>query len=224
MGKLIAVIGSGGKTTSMLTLAKSMEHQRVLISTTTHIAPVEPPVCRVFLPDPTRQQLLEALEKPGIVCAGRVSGQKKLSALDEDLLREAVQAADLTICEADGSKRLPLKLHRTFEPVIPGDTGDCLIVAGLSALGRTVGETVHCCEQNPDWAPERIVGPEEILFCIRDSIARVPLPKERIHILLNQLDTHEAGEILEPLQAEGWDCRAASLLGQENFLRNWLMR
>ena len=64
MAHCIAIIGAGGKTTAMMTLARALESQRVLVTTTTHIYPVLPPESRELLVNPTSEELRRALEKP----------------------------------------------------------------------------------------------------------------------------------------------------------------
>ena len=130
---IISIIGAGGKTTALLTLAQAFSGCRVLLTTSTHIYPVAPPDSRALLIDPEADELLVALSVPGVVCAGASASAGKLGALAPDLFRQAVRAADVTLCEADGAHRLPLKLHRADEPVVPLDSSLCLIVAGLSA-------------------------------------------------------------------------------------------
>ena len=49
---LIGVIGAGGKSTACLRAAQALSDRSVLLTTTTHIYPVEPPACRVLLIDP----------------------------------------------------------------------------------------------------------------------------------------------------------------------------
>ena len=152
MGRIIAIIGGGGKTTSMCAVAKHLEKSSVHMTTTTHIFPVYPPESRVLLLDPSKRQLLDALSQPGIVCAGVPDKQSKIRRLcsfSPDLLSCAADCADWVIYEADRANRRPLKLHQTTEPVIPKNTGLCLIVVGLSALGRPVSETIHRYHLNP---------------------------------------------------------------------------
>lgn len=170
---VIAVIGSGGKTTALKRLAREGSDRglSVLYTTTTHIFPLNPPESRELLTDPDWASLKQSLKKPGTVCAGKSAGDGKLAALDKKLLQAACRSADLTVCEADGSRRLPLKLHREDEPVLPGETSLCLIVAGLSALGRPVCDCVHRYELHPDWKrnPHQIVGASELVLCIKDA-------------------------------------------------------
>lgn len=228
MGKLIAIIGAGGKTSTMLALAERRRDSRVLITTTTHIYPVLPPVSREFLDHPQEQQLLEALEKPGVVCAGILAGEKKLAGLPEPLFRKAADKAELTICEADGARMHPMKLHRPGEPVIPSDADLCILVAGLSALGKPVSQVIHRWQRR--WAdqPEQIAGISEMEACILEAVSLVPEGNCRIRIFLNQLDAMEhpeEGRSLEKiLQEKGFDCRAGSLRQNQSQLTDWMLR
>ena len=224
MGKFIAVIGSGGKTTALTALGKMFPRKSVLLTTTTHILPVSQVP---LLIDPSREALLDALSRPGVVCAGTGAESGKLSALSPALLAEAVRTADLTVCECDGSRHLPLKLHRPDEPVLPPHVDRCLLVAGLSALGHPVSQAVHRYDRNPTWAlsPNTGVGVEEFLCCVEETAAASRLPRETLRILLNQEDTappEAVEELLHRLRNRGFLCTAASLRRDASFLNHWI--
>ncbi|MCD8362679.1 MAG: putative selenium-dependent hydroxylase accessory protein YqeC [Lachnospiraceae bacterium] len=224
----IAVIGAGGKTTAVKQLAAAGAERSVLLTTTTHMYPVEPPECRKLLLNPTAEELMEEVKKPGILCAGSGAENGKMGILPDTLLEQAVRAAKLTVYEADGAKRLPLKLHRPGEPVILAGTDICLVVAGLSALGKPVGEAVHCYERNPAWAaePEKPVGPEKFLYCVLENVRSCELPADRIRVLLNQADCLTDAQVGEQLvcalRAKGLDCRMGSLQREPELLRTWV--
>ncbi len=55
----------------------------------------------------------------------------------------ATTSADYVLVEADGARRRPLKAPAAHEPVIPATAGVVVVVAGLDALGRTVGDAAH---------------------------------------------------------------------------------
>ncbi len=217
----IAVIGAGGKTTAMGVLARQSGAGSVLLTTTTHILPMMPPDCRVCLKDPAPEELRAALALPGIVCAGSAEGEK-LTVLPETVLRPAMAAADLTIYEGDGSRRLPLKLHRAGEPVLLPATTRCLVVAGLSALGQPAGEVIH----RYAGVPERPVDAEELLHCVLETVETSKMPKERIRVFLNQADACEDTEmiraIINTLQQQGLDTRTGSLRQEPAGLYDWV--
>lgn len=211
---VIAAVGSGGKTTALKKLACQAALRRdsgsVLLTASTHMYPVLPPESRVYLRDPDKETLCRELAKPGIVCAGRTARDEKLSALEPELFSAALQTASVILCEADGSRRLPLKLHSEWEPVLPARTDVCLITAGLSALGKEAGSCIHRYQLNPAWKarPDTRIGGEELALCVLDAVSSVMLPaeqdgslcslenrsfsgrlpKDRIRILLNQAD------------------------------------
>ena len=56
---IISVIGAGGKTTALLTLAQALSDRRVLLTTSTHIYPVAPPDSRALLIAPEADELLD---------------------------------------------------------------------------------------------------------------------------------------------------------------------
>ena len=229
MGKIIAIVGGGGKTTSMMSLSRYLSGQRVLLTTTTHIVPVEPPECREFLPDPEEMQLFTALQKPGVVCSGHLGAWGKLCGLSIPMLRNAAAAADWTLCEADGAHRMPLKLHNGGEPVIPANTDLLLIVAGLSAIHKPVCRAIHRFELNPWWKEQSLkeVTGEDLLLCIRETVAVSKVPKDRVKILLNQQDMLEkpqmGNELAERLQNEGYRACAGSMKTEPEKLCAWII-
>lgn len=226
--KFISIVGAGGKTTALRALARALASRRVLVTTTTHMFPVLPPDCRTVLTDPATDALLTQLRLSGAVCAGRQAQAGKLCALSPALLTQAAVAADIVLCEADGAHCLPLKLHRADEPVLVPQTDLCLIVAGLSALGKPVRDVVHRYALCPDWAenPEQIVGIPELLYCVRETAATCGLPKARLRVLLNQADTPALAALAEPvateLATEGLDCRVGSLHADPALLYRWI--
>lgn len=225
--KFVSIVGAGGKTTALRALARALAPRRVLVTTTTHMFPVPPPDCRTVLTDPAPDALLAQLQLPGAVCAGRQAEAGKLRSLSPELLTQAA-AADIVLCEADGAHHLPLKLHRADEPMLPPQTDLCLIVAGLSALGQSVQDTVHRYALCPNWAanPEQLVGIPELLYCVRETAAACGLPPERLRVLLNQADTSAlaalAGPAAQALRADGLDCRIGSLHADPALLYRWI--
>lgn len=185
----IAIIGAGGKTTLLRMLSEHHRTKHVLVTTTTHILPFFPPDVERLCIDPQAETLRAALSCSGITCAGTQDG-KKLAALSPDLLSLAEQYADYIFYEADGARRMPLKLHTQSEPVILPQTTHGIIVAGLSALGRPISECVHRYTLHPEWSktPDRPVDAQIIRICIEDAILASKMPAERLTILLNQCD------------------------------------
>lgn len=113
-----AVIGSGGKSTLLHTLAGELSG-RVLLCTSTHFLAYDD---LPLLTDPTADDLRRAFAEHRVVCAARRSPEGKL--VDCGLPYEQLaELADYVLVEADGSRRLPLKAHAGHEPVIPPALG-----------------------------------------------------------------------------------------------------
>ena len=228
MKACIAIIGAGGKTTAMRCLAHRLSAFSVLWTTTTHIVPAGAADCRRRLDAPTAEELRAALARPGVVCAGVPAGEK-FTALPPAVWAAGCEAADYILCEADGAHRLPLKLHRPDEPVLPAETTHCLAVLGLSALGRPVGEVVHRYALHPAWAaaPDTPVGVAELCLCAREAATRCSLPTKKIRLLFNQADDEEtmaAGrQAVDRLARLGFSCRVGALQKEDGFLAPWVL-
>ena len=135
-----AIIGGGGKTTLMETLAGELSKKgKVIITTTTHIR--RPEQYETLL-DATEAAVSAALERSGIVCVASQAESGKLCApwLSMGTL---AQLADFVLVEADGAKRLPLKAHASHEPVIPEEAQRVIMVIGIDGVGKTIRETCH---------------------------------------------------------------------------------
>lgn len=203
---ITAIIGSGGKSTLLKTLGLELMRagDRVLLCTTTHMFPV------AGVPwDGSNRRLDAAPWKPGALhapgctceaCAGLARGSicqagvldpetGKLSAPAEPL-DQLSQRFDYVLAEADGSKRLPLKAHAAWEPVIPSDTANIVWIVGASGFGRPVDEAVHrpelFCERCGCEATD-IATPERVARVLNAELQELGLSTARI--MLNQVDT-----------------------------------
>lgn len=137
---ITAIIGGGGKTTLMMTLARELSvNHRVIVTTTTRIYP--PSECPVLL-SPTKQDIQKAFQKHTLICAASFFSEEKLSA-PPFLMSELLQQADYILVEADGSKGLPLKAHASHEPVIPEEAADIIYVIGADGFGKPISEVCH---------------------------------------------------------------------------------
>lgn len=203
---ITAIIGSGGKSTLLKTLGLELMRAggRVLLCTTTRMFPV------AGVPwDGSSRHLDAAPWKPGTLhvpgctceaCAGLVRGSicqagvldpqmGKLSSPAEPL-DQLAQRFDYVLAEADGSKRLPLKAHAPWEPVVPAGTANVIWLVGASGLGKPINEAVH----RPELFCERcgrkltdIATPERVAMVLSAELRMLNLDNARI--MLNQVDT-----------------------------------
>ena len=141
---LTAIIGGGGKTTLMLCLGRELsKHGRVIITTS---AKIYPPENITTLDSPSENDIRKALSAENMICVGNMGQNGKLTPPDIPFER-LTELADYVLCEADGSKGLPLKAHLPHEPVIPKNTIKTLCVLGISGMGRPAGEVCHRAER-----------------------------------------------------------------------------
>lgn len=155
--RMVALVGAGGKTSTLYALARQAADsgRTVVVTTTTHILrhPGLP-----LVEEPTPERLRAALEEHGVVTVGTVFRGDKLSGAGTP--EELRRAADVVLVEADGAKRLPLKAPAEYEPVIPPCADAVAAVAGMDAVGQAVGAVCH--------RPERVcallgAGAEHVL-------------------------------------------------------------
>jgi probable selenium-dependent hydroxylase accessory protein YqeC len=141
--ELISLVGAGGKTSLMFSLAKELQDRRKKVITTT--------TTKIFYP--------QTEESPKIILGGASAFKKIEGGLDrfkhitwaaetnvDNKLRGVSMAdlsavwstgvADYMIVEADGSARKPVKAPGENEPAVPQETTLFISVLGLSALGR----------------------------------------------------------------------------------------
>ena len=131
---VVAVVGCGGKTTLIDSLASAYRHKKVLISPTTKIR------ARQAGADVVRTTMQECLTHepiPGVQCLGLLNAELgKLEALPAAWLEAHVRDYDLVLLEADGSRMLPCKGWRSYEPVVPPYCTHTVGVVTLDALGK----------------------------------------------------------------------------------------
>lgn len=136
-----AIIGSGGKTTTMLHLAAQLPGS-VIVCTTTHI--MQPSLPLYTGSDPVAAAALLAHHR--IICVGSTTETGKLTASPLSI-QTLANLADYVLVEADGSRRLPMKAHLPHEPVIPPEANRVLMLVGASGFGCPARDCVHRLER-----------------------------------------------------------------------------
>lgn len=144
-GDVVAFIGAGGKTSTLLNLGHELAEMgwRVLATTTTSIEEDQLGLLpRAIAPDAGSDVISQALSESGFVFlydkikGGAVYGPQPswiphlMDAVDSDVL----------LIEADAANRLPLKAPFSHEPVIPPETSLVIQVASMAAIGQPLDE------------------------------------------------------------------------------------
>lgn len=148
---LISIVGAGGKTTTMYTLAAELAQRgnRVVTTTTTNI----------YLPrqDET-DTLVVAAETPNILkmmndawkkhhrvtVAATVIGAGKLGGLQPDQPYKLLTrgGADVVIVEADGARHHMIKAPAEYEPVVPPQTNVALLLMSAEAINQPLNADI----------------------------------------------------------------------------------
>lgn len=179
---VIALVGAGGKTSAINTLAHELHAggYRVVVTTTTKM---HPPTDMGLLAR-TTSQARAMLEKGGLAWAGRLYGQYKIEGIPGSIPALA-DMADYVLIEADGARKHPLKMaDPASEPVIPAQAQAVVAVAGLDSIGRSVSDAVH----RPELACQALgVRPDHTVTA--EDIARLlQLSYKPRYVLLNKAE------------------------------------
>ena len=165
-GRVISLVGGGGKSTVMLFLAQTCARQgkRVLVTTTTNIFQPAPSVYAE-----TAEQIQALWDRGSIAVIGTpIPGKGKLKEPDPALLRWAMDRADIVLIEADGSKHCPIKVPREGEPVLLPRCDTVLAVMGLSAIGQPLRNVAFRLPE-----VTRLLGVEEDHILTEEDAARI---------------------------------------------------
>ena len=208
---VVSAVGAGGKTTTLLRLAD--EYVRtgipVIVTTTTHIMKEDK---EWFLSGFSEEKIREQLQKSGQVWVGAPAPGGKLARLSNHELEKVLRLEVPLLIEADGAKRLPLK--------VPADH---LSVYGLDSVGKRIEETVF----RPELAEkllnkkrtESVTAEDIALLAASRSAGRKGCPDTAVYtVVLNKADDKRridtALEICRELRRRG--IRQVIVTGQES--------
>ena len=148
---LVAIIGAGGKTTTMYTLARELAQRgkRVITTTTTQIFYPQPGETDKLIIASETHNLLNTTEKAlrqyqRVTIAGSVLRTEKLAGLEPKQPYELLvkSGADAVIVEADGARHRMIKAPAEHEPVIPVRTNVALLLMNAEAINQPLSESI----------------------------------------------------------------------------------
>lgn len=195
---VISVVGAGGKTSTIRRLAQEYvkKGRKVIVTTTTHMAVENAPW---FLTDPATERMEECIDRYGQVWAGLPAEGEKIQRVGDRLLSYILGRGLPVLIEADGARRLPLKVPAEHEPVILPETTHVLSVYGLDSVGERLGEVCF----RPELAErllgkqgnERISGKDIALLAASEQAGRKGCPEyAEYSVVLNKADSMERME------------------------------
>lgn len=145
--ELVAFVGAGGKSTLLFELGEELAAggARVVLTTTTKMGAAQarqaPVVCR----STDLSAIAAALDRGGpVMVVATDDGHKVTGPPPETVSRiHAADVAGWVLVEADGARGKSFKTPAEHEPVIPAATTVVVIVFGIDAIGRPIGEMCH---------------------------------------------------------------------------------
>ncbi|HLZ81087.1 MAG TPA: selenium cofactor biosynthesis protein YqeC, partial [Ktedonobacteraceae bacterium] len=150
-GSLISIVGAGGKTTTMYTLASELAAKglRVVTTTTTNIyfpSHGETDTLIVSAETSTLLKMVNSAWKQyqRITVAAKAIGAGKVSGLQPDQPFELLikGGADVVIVEADGARHSMIKAPAEHEPVVPLQTHIALLLMNAEAINQTLSAEI----------------------------------------------------------------------------------
>ena len=233
----IALVGGGGKTTTLWSLARELGGIGPTIVTTTTKSDAPPPTYAFVdwehpLPDSSLHPLVaQAFRTSPIIVVGAGVRDGRLHAVSPEIADELFFrcGARYVINEADGARMKPFKAPAEHEPVLASTTTLLVVVVGLDALGLPIdAEHLH--------RPERIVeltgaSPGEPLTA--DHVAKIVREYEtrcadvdesaRFAVLINKADSGAASPGIGSLARalSGLELAALVAASQKDGLRLW---
>ena len=198
---VIAAVGGGGKTSLIFRLMESFTSigKKVIVTTTTHMA-YEPE--RSFVEDGDTDKICDQLKNFGYtVAAGLDRSKGKVGCLPKEKLSELKKLCDVLLIEADGAKRLPLKVPGEWEPVIPEFVDIVIGVIGMDALGEPIRKTCHRPEKVSAFLgkgiEEAVTEDDIVKIAISEEGLRKCVGERKYRILLNKADLSGKDNIAE---------------------------
>ncbi len=205
--RLVALVGGGGKTTSLYALAHEarLVDSTVITTTSTHMMPHP----TLFLTDSGEPAHLRALlGQYGIITVGDLTREDKMTGPRD--LGVCKEVADIVLVEADGARVRPLKAPADHEPVIPPEADAVVAVCGMDCLGGAIERVCHRPQQVAallERPLDHIITPADVAkILLSERGSRKNVGVRPFACILNKADTpaRQAGaeEIAAALSAE----------------------
>ena len=150
-GDIVAFVGAGGKSSAILQAVRELEESAmpVLIAPTTKMFVREAEMAGTVLICNDRHELrsksAEMLDGQGAVVIGStLLSKRRVKGVETDWVPDLAPKNGVTLVEADGARRRPLKGPAAHEPLLPDGATLVVAVGGVRALGGLVNEeNVH---------------------------------------------------------------------------------
>lgn len=228
--KMIAFVGAGGKTTTIYNLANQLVNrgERVIITTTTHI--YQPENIEIAM---SIEGIITGLQKNQLIVAGIPCEDGKLTCLEANNFIEIREYADYVLIEADGAKKMPIKVPKENEPVLP-DCIDMIVgIVGMDCMGKSIKDVCFrpqeavklLDEETKQIVTENHVITEEDVtqIILSERGLRKSVGQKPFKVVLNKVDSEErilsAEKVIKILEIKGIkDCLMTSYNETERYI------
>lgn len=199
----VAVVGAGGKTSTLWRLAEGLSG-KVVITTTTHLGldQIDKAEQQIFIEPEDDLTKVDWMNSSRIVSiTGPAIDGHRLSGLTQVQIDRSSQISKdynfSILIEADGAQMLPLKAPGEHEPVIPGWVDAAIVLAGMPALGKPLDDKsvfrvkdFSTLSGIPEGEPITAEGIQKVLCNPDGGLKGIPEKARRI-LALNQAEDHE---------------------------------
>lgn len=204
-GTIWSVIGGGGKTTLLRSLADELvaEGKTVVLATTTHFLPFSG-IDTVVSAD--EFEVARQVKAQRVICVGTPTHEARNAgklAPSRIAPQDLASLADFVLVEADGSRHMPVKAHSDREPVVPDGSDLTIMVIGASAFGRPVAQTVHRAElfcENSSCERNDVITPKLLAQHLATEARRSAIDPNLI--IVNQAESPETIEAAQAFYEE----------------------
>ena len=150
-GDVVAFVGAGGKSSAILAVSEELtrEGMGVLIAPTTKMFLDEAHKVGPLVTSTGQTRLTEKIEAAladsrAVVAGSELLSKERIGGVDPAWIPTFQKLADVTLVEADGSRRRPLKGTADHEPLVPDSATLVIAVGNITALGKPLNdEYVH---------------------------------------------------------------------------------
>ncbi|QLG47447.1 selenium cofactor biosynthesis protein YqeC [Natrinema halophilum] len=208
---VVAVVGAGGKKTTLYALAEKAareEDRRVVVTATVRIPPFDRNVTRVHVTADPIPAIKRTSDWPVGVVPGR-DGEERYGGYDPgDVDRIAsAEVADLVLVKADGARTREFKAPGTDEPQLPRRVDTVIPIASVRAVGKPLSsEYVHRPEHvsaitgRKRGDPVQAIDVARVLASERGGLTDVP-DDATVVPLLNKVDDEDSRSDAEEIAA-----------------------
>ncbi|MDY3005713.1 selenium cofactor biosynthesis protein YqeC [Anaerococcus porci] len=191
---IISITGSAGKTSLMFYLAKRLRDKgKVLVTTSTKIKVPENDEYDFLYT--SKKDYKRPINNKLVVIGKLIKDKNKLKSIDKDILLEKIKDFDFTLIEADGSRNLPLKYWKDYEPVIYKETSKAIGIFPIKVLGKKPSnDFIYNYEYYIKNIGKDIISKEIILKLIKSKPGIFKGFEGKKIIYINQVESNEEKE------------------------------